>query len=234
MMRVALIVAGCAVVVVAVAVTLGETTSKSSWDWLYLITTGGGAIAVAFFTFRLWRSTERLWEASTEQAKILRETVDATMRAEGAVLVAEVVRFDKREQGRRQFQPLILYRISNYGRTPATVRRFQDRHRWVATLPAAPDFDGEALEEREERNIVLVPGAQTQTFACRLPQTVTAEEWEAERARRSHVIIRIEYEDIFGRPFFQGFALRVINEQPAVFQTVGGREYNYRVSARAA
>jgi hypothetical protein len=128
-------------------------------------------------------------------------------------------------------RPFVTWLIQNYGETPATIRRFQDRLRWTIELPPVPDFDGEELEERESVDAVVARGEIPFVFVCRLSHNIPTTRWDNHGDLRMHLFARVEYDDLFGRRFTQGFAVRITrvpNVPHITAQTVGGEAYNYR------
>jgi hypothetical protein len=108
------------------------------------------SLFVALFTFTLWRSTDRLWNAGERQLQLSRDTAQRQLRAylgvslkTGPEIAANVA-------------PRIFFIVKNYGATPA---RYIGH--WAATTlsphPSEPNFSPHPLKEGE---INLNPGAE--------------------------------------------------------------------------
>ena len=89
-------------------------------------------LAVAFFTFTLWRSTHRLYEAGERQIAVAKQAANAATMAANASMVQErphlFLSLNREavgyvEPGRVMF-PRIEYAFMNYGRSPAIIDRY--------------------------------------------------------------------------------------------------------------
>ncbi len=205
-----------------------ESAWKWGWDAIAAIATAILAVVTGFlvsYTKKLWRSTSEL----------VRETANVEL----PFLIPELIRLepDRFGDGTR---PMVTYTFRNHGKTPAIIRRFQDRLRLMDHLPDSEEeiYGEEQLSARPGQYIACgpshVPIEQGQTnFLCRLdPADIPLIGQQV----RFYLIGRIQYEDLNGRSFVQGFCvqilenleLRVIPPVPLRYVRTGDVVYNYR------
>jgi hypothetical protein len=170
-----------------------------------------------------------------KQLRVMEKTIDNSLNAQAPALVAQVtvagLTDPVGEQRNEVVRPVVNWRMENHGETPAVIRRFQDRQRWMHQLPPEPDFDGQELSERDLTDYVVARGNAPVTFTCRLPHNISKAEWDNPGEKKLHLFGRVEYDDLFGRKFVQGFALRItrIAVDAIRAESTGGPKYNYRL-----
>lgn len=206
-----------------------------------LLTLGLVVVAIVQAGLFVWqlldlKSATRIAAATSRAARrsalASERALKTSMTIEGAALVVDVTEAGLIVQppGAPGVRPFVNYGIRNFGRSAATIIRFQDRLRWAAALQIPADFDGEALEARPERNVILIPERNVVPIGCVLPHNIQEPEWNNPGDLRLHLVSRVEYRDVFGRVFVEGFAVRVTRGQGLTItvETAGGDAYNYR------
>src|SRR5262249_31136329 len=96
------------------------TTALAVFTFALFLGTG----VLAIFTYRLWGET--------------RDLVKETSSVESPFLIPELVQMTREWVANIQQpvqQPIVTYTFRNHGKTPAIIRRFQDRLRLLPQLP---------------------------------------------------------------------------------------------------
>jgi hypothetical protein len=176
------------------------------------------ALLVAIFTWRLWRSSERMWRVTEVAASSAKRSADALVVAEQAQLLAVfgvsniahvLSELGKHEQSTSTAAPqpdappprervYVQYVLKNYGRTPAVLKEIShELQRWsdlpeklhYLPIPAMP------------KELAIVAGASSEPLQCTLVVPLTVEAATSIRTGDSFLWLygRVLYEDAFGR-----------------------------------
>jgi hypothetical protein len=177
------------------------------------IITALAGIAVAFFTYTLWRSTTGLERLGSRQARDTRTSLRISLRgAKAATKSAETSEralnisqrafvFGKgisagpniNSDGRTIREYVFNSEIENTGSTPAT-----DVRVWfeIKTLPANEDIDPVFVaDEKPPGGVVMGPRGRGRTPYITLPLQTMMRIWTRETI--AYIWFRIEYRDIF-------------------------------------
>jgi hypothetical protein len=182
--------------------------------------TGLAALLVAIFSWRLWRSSERMWRITEVAAGSAKRSADALVVAEQAQLLAVVgvsniahvlSELGKHEQsaGGAAASPdgasppprervYVQYALKNYGRTPAVLKEIShDLQRWTS-LPEKLHYLPIPAMPKE---LAIVAGASSEPLQCTLAMPLTVEAATSIRTGDSFLWLygRVLYEDAFGR-----------------------------------
>jgi hypothetical protein len=163
------------------------------------IVTAIAGLIVAAFTYTLWQSTDRLWEAGEKQLKHAKSTAEHELRA---YLHIHDIRMSEMNSG---FDPNIQIAIRNFGQTPA--REITNTLNVVAaTQPMEGTFTPGNIYELAD----LAPGQQVFSQTT-LPSNQWAT-WKPNIVAKTltfYVFGRIDYVDAFGEPRFSEYRLRL-------------------------
>lgn len=209
---------------------IAAANQKSVWEWILLLAGAVAATAVAVFTWRLWVSTEKLWQASTQQASLLRESVDTTVVAASPFLFPRIVDATSLlniPDTQKPMRPRFEYVFDNLGKSPAIVTEFTDAFRWLDALPERPFYLEEAVVPTE-RGFAISAEGHSHNIPCRLVEQITA--WppaQADSNRRFFFIGIVKYDDFFGYTHTTQFCLELIVRGAFLgWRRAGGDEYN--------
>ncbi len=109
-------------------------------DWFVAIFT----LLLAFITYRLVASTNRLWEAGERQLKIAGKTASVAINVERPYVYVSEIELRRVPLPEGEGPPADVYvpvfTFTNYGRTPAFVTRVGYNHAVVDKLPDEPAY----------------------------------------------------------------------------------------------
>jgi hypothetical protein len=184
--------------------------------------TAVATILIARFTFTLKRSTDRLWEAAKEQARI---TENGFAQLEGPVIEASNLTLDLIQGPARvdDKPPTVNIWLKNRGRGPGFIVRACGHFILLpeGKIPTAPPY-----REIQISNMALGAGEETD-HALQFPLEVPTTEGEEAIIGGLFFYGFVEYRGVFGgiSTWAWGFSP---NEQTARFTVAGGTKYNYR------
>lgn len=187
-------------------------------------------IAIGGFTYTLWRSTDKLWKAGEDQ---LEATKRAAKAAEKSALVAERTLNDIERpyifaeitggtlpDPDTVVLPEINFTLTNYGRTPAVLKRSCDQILVVTELPPEPPYS--TIREGE----MIIGAGDSKPFT----RTITFRGSEIHQIRGGEATLflfgYVIYEDVFDRIHTKGFGFR-FGRNLKSFNVAGGDAYNY-------
>ena len=160
------------------------------------------AIATAFisiFTFTLWRSTDRLWEAGEKQRRLYEDTAERQLRAYLCQGNATITDFGE------NLEPIVHIRIANRGQTPAyNVNLYCSVGIDVFPMTSYPP----KLPPREEAQFVLGPGGES-IKSTRILKRLSLEDISVIKCGKwaIYAIGKVTYIDAFGQDRFTNFRL---------------------------
>lgn len=209
---------------------MAAANQRSLWEWILLLASVAAAIAVAIFTGCLWVSTEKLWQASTHQAALLRESVNTTVAATSPYLFPRIVDATSllnMSDAQKPIRPRFEYVIDNLGKSPAIVTEFTDAFRWLDALPERPFYLEETVTPTE-RGFAISAEGHSHNIPCRLVEQITA--WPpaaADSNRKLFFIGVVKCDDFFGYTHTSRFCLELIVRGAFLgWKRAGGSEYN--------
>jgi hypothetical protein len=165
---------------------------KETAEWIdtrHDFVTAAATIIIAFFTFTLWRATDRLWQAGERQLGHLDETAKRQLRA---------FVFGKGFQPALDLQNgviksyIVFAPFENVGLTPAN-----DVRAWIAfkTVPINEEREITFATDAAIIPIPLGPRATAQTGIVFIPLPIMTAAWHNQI--KIFIWCRIEYRDIF-------------------------------------
>jgi hypothetical protein len=208
----------------------GNSADRNSGP-LTLLATG----LIALFTFTLWRSTDKLWEASERQLRVTRQSVFANIAgakaADKSADVAEraltdlegpflypVVESDNLQESFKPFvlytdpssphapvQPTITFNIKNYGRTPALPQTLSGVFFFGQSEDTHDDIVAGFIPE-----LLISPGDKlSEPFRRKMVQPIGADEHLTIMRGVTRIFLggSIVFFDIFGNRYEQKFCL---------------------------
>jgi hypothetical protein len=181
-----------------------------------------GTITVSVFTYTLWRSTNKLWDAAKEQARI---TENGFAQLEGPVIEASNLTLDWIQGPIRvdDKPPIVNIWLKNRGRGPGFIVRACGHFVLLpgGRIPTEPPY-----REIRISNMALGAGEQTD-HALQFPLEVPRSEEGATIHGGTFFYGFVEYRGVFGgvSTWAWGFSP---NAQTARFTVAGGTKYNYR------
>lgn len=166
------------------------------------------ALAVALFTFTLWRSTTDLWRAGEKQLKIAEASAEALQASERAYVVELIDGGDFHELYRlatwykkspeMKADPVavpVQLRFKNYGKTPATIISYGYK---TTVSKEAPDFS-EAPSDKFLEEPTIAEKTETRVFETSqiVPHTWVQSMQLGQHDLRVWLIGNIFYLDVF-------------------------------------
>ena len=149
-----------------------------------------GTLAIAAFTYTLFRSTNRLWLASERQHVLAEDTAERQLRAYVGVKHACVMLTSPADG-----TATCYIKLKNFGLTPAYKFRAWVLHR-IQALVIEPPFDEASVQDA---NSILMPSAAVDAiFVVAIPSAVRKE--ITERKKILYVWGRADYIDAFDEP----------------------------------
>lgn len=226
-------VLGVGVVLIVVIAGVVTICAGSNWythpDWWVAIFTGALVLVtgvLAYFTLKLWSSTSKaiLFEEAASIPRLYPRVVSHNLfskfnEAARAHLVSPYT-----------FTPQVDFNFDNYGKSPALVEavRFKlhlaDVRRESKILPS--DLDVFPFPVRGTP--VIEPGKQSIIYACKYDEAVSMNYDEYLRVfksipgKRYYLVIEIDYKDVFGTHYSEGFTLKGMPPKCDVFERRGG------------
>jgi hypothetical protein len=129
-------------------------------NWISPAITAFATIAIAYFTFTLKESSDKLFIAAARSAEAARQSAVAAISAERPRVQLSKLRFSRGEFDIRDRTklPIITIGFKNYGRTVAVVSDLRIVMQVINELPSKPDYGegrvyvpvGKTIEPREE------------------------------------------------------------------------------------
>jgi hypothetical protein len=180
-----------------------------------------GTITVSFFTYALWRSTNRLWDAAREQSRILENSF---AQLEGPIIQASNITLDLTEGIAHEDDPppTVNIWLKNRGRGPGFIVRMCGHFVLLpgGRIPAEPDY-----REIQISNMALGAGEETDRpiqFPLEVP---TDQDGPIEAGFFFYGFV--EYRGVFGGLSTWAWAFDPERARRR-FSIAGGTRYNYR------
>jgi hypothetical protein len=162
-----------------------------------------GTVLIAIFTYVLYRSTDKLWEAGERQLKHLERTAERQLRA-----YVYIVGKDFLIQGQEHERFVNQIRILNSGQTPAYKLRIQSVTRTLP-YPLPAEFDFDATPKGRYPSVMMVgPGRELGHDSLAdiiLSPIEMANIMREDSDIRLYSYGTIQYDDCFDQPRFTNF-----------------------------
>jgi hypothetical protein len=175
---------------------------KTPKDWGRIIFDGLLVLfngLLALFTYRLYRSTEKMWKATKDTAEAAKQSAGYLYTIERAYIYA-VVLFSRVDFEGDAAVTQTEIKIWNYGRTPAIINRIKILGNFEPKIPP-----GQETDVFPRRFVAGILDKDPIVRTVDLP--IKAQDWEDIRAskKRFFILIRIEYQEVFGNPDTKDF-----------------------------
>ncbi len=195
------------------------------------------AVAVALFTYTLWRSTEKLFAAAKQQGIDMAASIATAKRsadltqlaleaAETPYLVPIVARFIKGkdvEPPSPSVIPLGSYRFENCGRSPAIILESRIEKYATGRMPDPVHFP--FLETNLYHTSILPQGRLTDKIY--ITQGMFEGWTPADQERVAWLVGAVRYTDVFGNHFITGFCF-YRNARYGHWIAIGSISHNFR------
>jgi hypothetical protein len=184
-------------------------------------------VAIAFFTYTLWRATTKLQEAAERQIEdtqkalaIGKQSADAAMLSAQSAISLErptimLYRLDFGDMGTANWDamlqwPKIEVSVKNYGRTPAFIQSLAVEIVCGITLPDEPDYSEHAFDVPPET--VIEAKANFDLGATRPHQLTLLEDIEAIKEERKFLWVYgyVQYLDFLGDRHIMRFCKQLL------------------------
>jgi hypothetical protein len=157
------------------------------------------AVAVAIFTFFLWRTSSKQWEATSTAAHAALKTADTMTAAERAYVFVNVKPVP--QDFSDAIPPKIIANCCNHGKTPAKIRSLQCRPEIVPSIPIRlPPM----IEEESPEGLVIASG---NIFGATMGATIPDDVIGTIKSGKVFLVCYgvIRYYDIFDEEWETGF-----------------------------
>lgn len=196
------------------------------------------AVAVAVFTFTLWRSTLKLWETGEKQiavadkaANAAKQSADVAKQAlygtEAPFIFIIITRADGKPviSPRGVESPEDVYTFHNYGRSPAIIREIYIARIASDVIPSPCPFP--PLQTNLFQSEIVGPGDFSEPKP--LPQIASFLPNDGKSHPGAAVVVcgQVRYADVFGNQYLSGFCY-AFNSYFNRFHAIGGANQNYR------
>jgi hypothetical protein len=178
----------------------GIATSAEWIDTKHDFVTAAATLVVAFFTFTLWRATDRLWDAGERQLDHLNDTAERQLRA--YITQVSSTLFDILAV------PKVKIVLKNSGQTPA-----YDVVIWgmifIGQFPPTEDmpWPSDPMVANDKTRSIVGPGETTIGYAMRNPLFDFEKVAIATGAAALYLYGKATYRDAFGRQRWTKFIL---------------------------
>jgi hypothetical protein len=227
-----------------------DEAQQTNWldSFLYDINITDAMIALftgllAVYTYLLYRSADKLWQAGERQFGVTRQSADAATKA-ADVAEASLYKLERPfaivvDQGMRTLDrgtsdddvvprfriaepPTFWMDLINYGKTPAIITSIATKGFVGTEFPADPDY-----EETVRRRIILRNSKPMGEIRFALADIGTDDIDRVDTGTaRAMVYGRIKYKDVFSRRHAHGFGLSLDTKNGRLYHD-GGAAYNY-------
>jgi hypothetical protein len=185
---------------------------QSFLDFLGVAITAVATIAIAWFTYTLRQSTDRLWKAGDDQLKQIRRSANISERAlteleaphlsiriiDNGVVVTHLMpeRYDRRR---------LDYAFVNHGRTPAQIVSYSQKIRAVRPGQGSPPPISEELLDHVPYGFIIPPEGREAEVIGMSCATEIEPEYESlldDSTNFAFLLVAVRYRDVFGSIYF--------------------------------
>lgn len=192
-------------------------------------------VFIAWYTFLLRRSNDRLWEETKKAANAAKQSSDSWMEAEGAwISITDLPALSEITGALSGLphRPAVNFKWTNYGRTPALITGFRNRLviiRNATELPDEPDYS--EITEYGIEVPILPKEARFQQVA--LDEGITWDLPTASEIQNSSATLvlfgLVRYKDIFERESELRYCFKYQRQlQGFAWEIVERKSYNQR------
>lgn len=204
-------------------------------------------VAIAIFTYTLWRATNRLWDAGKEQGRTAQLAAEAARDTADSYMMGECAHIHPSVPDLGHFFPSGAYAMypadpntplprvhlsfANVGKTYGVIHVLRGEIA-IGDLPSRLGFT--YSKERRDGSILVRPNTQTDPIPFDLNRNLTIDEINEIGVGTTPIFVfgYVLYMDIFGYYHGRSFCFRVQRGRNASVQLAGGSEYNYRTKTK--